>query len=130
MQSFRRIKQRPLRYWSKLSSSYASLSVAKQTAVQDAAIWGVTLLCIWWISRELSFHKLLTVFEGASIWMLVAANVLSFLVWWLVTPSFSQPSFPFSIRRAVSTSYFRQPRHSTSSKQSIFWLRMVRWLSF
>ncbi len=83
MPGLRRVIEVPRRQWAKFSSWYGSLSPTKATIVQDAAIWALALLCIWWVTRGLNFHKLATSFKGANLWMLVAANVISFFVWWL-----------------------------------------------
>ncbi|HJU11529.1 MAG TPA: YbhN family protein [Candidatus Binataceae bacterium] len=83
MAGLRRVGKLFLGYWSRLTSYYSSFSPAKQTVIQEALIWGLALLCIWWITRGLSFGKLLSIFKGSKVWMFVGANVLSFFVWWL-----------------------------------------------
>lgn len=73
----------PLHYWSKLTSWYASLSSTKQSIAQDFVIWGIALLCLWWVTRGLSLDRLAGTFQAARLWMFVPANVASFFLWWL-----------------------------------------------
>jgi hypothetical protein len=116
MPDLRCTTQWPLKYWSKVRSWYASLTPTKQTIVQDVIIWGVALLCIWWISRGLSLHRLLTTFEGANLWMFVPANVISFFVWWLGDTLLFAALFSFFHRKtrfrellsATAAQYFLQ----------------------
>jgi hypothetical protein len=73
----------PLQYWSKFHSWYGSLTPAKQMLAQNAFIWSVTALCIWWVSRGLSFERFFRSLKEANIALFVAANVVSFFLWWL-----------------------------------------------
>jgi hypothetical protein len=75
--------QVPLQYFSKFRSWYGSLTPAKQTLVQNAFIWGVAALCIWWVSRGVSFEKFFKSLKEAKIGLFVAVNVVSFFLWWL-----------------------------------------------
>lgn len=75
--------QIPLQYWSKLRSWYASLSPAKQTVTQNIVIWGVAVLCVWWVSRGVSFGKFFKALREAKIWLFVLSNIISFFLWWL-----------------------------------------------
>jgi uncharacterized membrane protein YbhN (UPF0104 family) len=51
--------------------------------VQDGIVWGAALLCLWWIARGLTLHRLLKTFESANLWLFIPANVISFFIWWL-----------------------------------------------
>jgi hypothetical protein len=64
-------------------SWYASLTPTKQMLVQDGIVWGAALLCLWWIARGLTLHKLLETLESANLWLFIPANVISFFIWWL-----------------------------------------------
>jgi uncharacterized membrane protein YbhN (UPF0104 family) len=68
---------------SKLHGRYKSLSAARQIVVQDAVIWTIAGLCIWWVSRGVSFDQFLQALHRARIWLFVLVNVLSLFLWWL-----------------------------------------------
>jgi hypothetical protein len=70
----------PLLYWSRFRTWYGSLSSAKQTFTQNAFIWGVTALCIWWVFRGVSFHNFFKSLREARIGLFIAANVASFFL--------------------------------------------------
>jgi hypothetical protein len=73
----------PLQYLSKLRSWYRSLSPAKQTLLQNAVIWGVAALCMWWVSRSVSFQQFFKSLREARIGLFIVVNVGSFFLSWL-----------------------------------------------
>jgi uncharacterized membrane protein YbhN (UPF0104 family) len=69
--------------WSKVHGGYKSLSATVQAIVDNAIIWSVAALCIWWVSRGLSFEAFIKALHGAKIWLFVLVNIISLLFWWL-----------------------------------------------
>ncbi|MBV8772554.1 MAG: flippase-like domain-containing protein [Deltaproteobacteria bacterium] len=51
--------------------------------MQNALVWGVTALCIWWVARGVSFEKFFKSLKQVNIAVFVGLNVASFLFWWL-----------------------------------------------
>lgn len=81
--NIRGILRGPLYLWSKIRSSYSSLTPAKQTLVQDVFIWSVATVCIWWVSRGVGLKQFLKSLKTARIGLFLGVNIFSFFVWWL-----------------------------------------------
>ena len=83
MQDLKTAARVPLHYWSKFRSWHKSLSPTKQAVFQDIVVWGVAVLCIWWIGRGITIHKLINTFQHSKLWLFLLANIGSFFIWWL-----------------------------------------------
>ncbi len=72
-----------MRRASKLHDWHRSLSVTRRTIADNAVIWSIAALCIWWVSRGIGFHEFLHTLHGARIALFVLVNLISVLMWWL-----------------------------------------------
>jgi uncharacterized membrane protein YbhN (UPF0104 family) len=82
MQDLNAAARVPIHYWKKFTSWYKSFSPTKQAVFQDIVIWGIALLCIWWIGRGITLQKLLTTFKHSKLWLFLLVNIGSLFVWW------------------------------------------------
>lgn len=113
----------PLRCWSKFRCWYLSLTRLERVTVQNAFVWGVTLLCIWWVSRGVSFHGFIASLKQANIGLFVVVNVISFLVAWLGDTFLYSTLFNFFYKRtrfrellpATAAQYFLQAVNSLAA---------------
>jgi uncharacterized membrane protein YbhN (UPF0104 family) len=75
--------QSPLEKFSRFRSWYANLSPTQQSIFQNAVIWSVAILALWWVTRGVSFGQFFKSLKHARIALFVLANIASFFLWWL-----------------------------------------------
>ncbi|MGH7984886.1 MAG: hypothetical protein ACREQX_01155, partial [Candidatus Binataceae bacterium] len=68
---------------SRIRSWYVSLSPGKQTLLQDAVVWLVAALLVWWVTRGVSFDKFFKALTNADIKLFIGVQIGSFFLWWL-----------------------------------------------
>lgn len=73
----------PLQYWRNIRSWCWGRPRIERTVVQNAFVWGVAALCIWWISRGVTFDEYLESLKQAKIALFVGLNIIFFLMAWL-----------------------------------------------
>jgi hypothetical protein len=69
--------------WRGIHGRYLSLSPATQTIVHNIVIWVIAGLAIWWVARGIDFNQFVKAVKQSNIPAFIAANVISFFVWWL-----------------------------------------------
>jgi uncharacterized membrane protein YbhN (UPF0104 family) len=69
--------------FSKLRSWYVGLTPVWQGVLQNVVIWGVAFLCLWWVTRGVSFSQFFKSLKHARIAVFLASNIASFFLWWL-----------------------------------------------
>ncbi|MGH8014171.1 MAG: hypothetical protein ACREQ4_16900, partial [Candidatus Binataceae bacterium] len=100
----------------RIRSWYGSLSPGKQTLVQDALVWLVAALCVWWVARGVSFDQFFKALTSADIKLFIGAQIASFFIWWLgdtclfalLFTFFHKKTTPREVLPAATAQYFLQ----------------------
>ncbi|MGH7905149.1 MAG: lysylphosphatidylglycerol synthase domain-containing protein [Candidatus Binataceae bacterium] len=86
---------------SRLRSWYASLSPVKQTIIQDAIVWSIAFLCVWWVTRGVALGKFLESLKKAKIGLFLGVNIGAFFWWWLAETYLFATLFSFFHKRTA-----------------------------
>ncbi|MGH6677766.1 MAG: hypothetical protein ACREDL_02220, partial [Bradyrhizobium sp.] len=80
--------------------------------IQDAFIWLLAGVMVWYVSRSLTLGKFFSTLKRANIGLFVGANILSFFLWWMGETFLFATLFTFFHRRTT----FREVLYASTAQ--------------